>query len=227
MKQLLGRLFARKPEAGGGEAQTALAEPVYYEVWGSLESANRALWAALWLATTVALLSLLLVRLLLSRPPVVIRVDGQGQAQAVADAGRSHGTTEPEIAAFVTLFEQFFTELNCYTYDADLRRAFAMMTQSFQSKANDMLKRDAIVENLKASQTKTALTLTEIKVVRDTPEIVQCRVKGFRAISSYKPDQAPGEVVFEDDIVLRKVPRSKNAPYGLLIEDFNESLFKR
>jgi hypothetical protein len=204
-----------------------LGRPAYYEVWGGLESANKALWAALWLAVTVALLALVLVRVQARRPPVVIRVDGSGQAAALAGMDREPAVGEAEVINFLALFERFFIELNAYTYDADLRLAFTMMTPEFQSKANDLLKRENTVENLKANQTKTTLFLTELRVVRDTPQVFECKVKGYRQVASYKPDTAAGEVVFEHGIVLRKVPRSQQSPYGILVEDFHESVFKR
>ena len=204
-----------------------LGRPAYYEVWGGLESANKTLWAALWLAVTVALLALALVRVQARRPPVVIRVDGSGQAVAFAGMDREPAVGEAEVRNFLALFERFFIELNAYTYDADLRLAFTMMTPEFQSKANDLLKRENTVENLKANQTKTTLFLTELRVVRDTPQVFECKVKGYRQVTSYKPDAAAGEVVFEHDIVLRKVPRSQQSPYGILVEDFHESVFKR
>ncbi|MDE2141457.1 MAG: hypothetical protein KGJ84_03460 [Elusimicrobia bacterium] len=226
IERLLGKKRAA-PEKATAAPEAALAEPAYYEVWGSLESANRALWVAVWLSTTVALLALIMVRVQMSRPPVVIRIDGAGQTQALPDSGRQPPVSEAEVKNFLSLFERFFTELNIYTYDANFRLAFSMMTEDFQGKANDMLKRGGTVENLKAAQGKTTLTLTEIKIVRDTPQVLECRVKGYRSIGSYKPDQPATEVVFEDDIILRKTPRSERAPYGLLVEDFNESVFKR
>ncbi|MDE2425916.1 MAG: hypothetical protein KGO96_08435, partial [Elusimicrobia bacterium] len=128
---------------------------------------------------------------------------------------------------FLTLFERFFTELNCYTADADLKLAFAMMTKDYQAKAADMLKRGGILEKLKANATKTTLTLTEITIAQDTPQVLECHVKGYREIGSYKPDGEQNEVVFDDDVILRKVPRSEQAPSGLLVEDFNESVFKK
>ena len=227
---MIAKLFGKArtdTEKTAAQADSALEEPAYYEVWGSLESANRALWVAVWLSTTVALLALIMVRVQMSRAPVVIRIDGAGQTQALPDGGRQPSVSEAEVKNFLSLFERFFTELNVYTYDSNFRLAFSMMTETFQGKANDMLKRDGTVENLKASQGKTTLTLTEIKIARDTPQVLECHVKGYRQIGSYKPDQAATEVVFQDDIILRKVPRSEQAPYGLLVEDFNESVFKR
>jgi len=204
-----------------------LGRPAYYEVWGGLESANKALWVALWLAVTVALLALSLLRVQARRPPVVIKVDGNGQSVALAGTDRQPPVGEAEVRNFLAIFERFFIELNAYTYDADLRLAFTMMTPEFQAKANDLLKRENTVENLKTNQTKMTLFLTELRVLRDTPEVFECKVKGYRQVGSYKPDAAAGEVVFEHDIVLRKVPRSQQSPYGILVEDFHESVFKR
>lgn len=220
----LFKKLAPTPPSNAAEKQ---GEPAYYEVWGSLESANRALWAALWLAATVSLLSLIVIRVLVCRPPVVIRVDGNGQAQTVADTGRQPPVSEAEIRNFISLFERFFTELNCYTYNADLKIAFSMMTPAFQNKANDMLKRSGAVDNLKAAEGKTVLTLTEIKIAKDTPEVFECHIKGYREIGSYKQDGPSSEVVFEDNVILKKVPRSEQAPYGVLVQDWNESLFKK
>jgi type IV secretory pathway TrbF-like protein len=204
-----------------------LGGPAYYEVWGGLESANKALWTALWLAITVAILALALLRVQLRRAPVVIKVDGSGQSVALSGTDRQPAVGEAEVRNFLAIFERFFIELNTYTYDADLRLAFTMMTPDFQSKANDLLKRENTIENLKSNQTKMTLFLTELRVIRDTPEIFECKVKGYRQVGSYKPDAVASEVVFEHDVVLRKVPRSEQSPYGILVEDFHESVFKR
>lgn len=204
-----------------------LATPAYYEVWGGLESANKALWVALWFAVTMAVLSLALLRLQLRRPPIVIKVDGLGQAAIVAEPDRQPPVGEAEVKNFLALFERFFIELNGYTYDSDLKLAFAMMTPDFQTKASDILKRDGTLEVIKSSQLRTTLVLTEMRVLRDTAQLLECKVKGYRQTASYKPDVAGSETVFEHDIVLRKVPRSEQAPYGILVEDFHESVFKR
>jgi hypothetical protein len=34
-------------------------------------------------------------------------------------------------------------------------------------------------------------------------------------------------VVFEHDIILKKVARSEKAPNGILVQDYKESVFKR
>jgi hypothetical protein len=223
--------FLRKREAPKPAAAAVgdlpLGTPAYYEVWGGLESANRARWFALGFATTVAFLSLILVRTLIRRPPVVIRVADSGQAEVARDAGKQPPVSEAEVKNFLTLFERFFMGLNAYTYDPDLRLAFSMMTQGFQAKADDMLKREGTIETVKANQSRITVVLTELKVLRDTAEVIECRVMGNRQIGSYKSDGTTGEVVFEHNIILHKVPRSEQAPYGILVEDFQESIYKK
>lgn len=225
---VLGRLF-RKRAASAPAPQTPtalpLSEPAYYEVWGGLESANRALWVSVWFSTLVAVLCLIMVRALLCRPPVVIRVSDSGVAQAV-DGGGQPPVGEAEIKNFLSLFERFFVGLNVYTYDSDLRLAFAMMSPDFQPKANDMLKRDGTVDDLKSNQSRVTVTLTDLKIVRDTPEVLECKVLGNRQVDSFKPEGKTGRVVFEDDIILRKVPRSEASPYGVLVKDFHESVYE-
>lgn len=226
-------MIFKKRSAAPQEAPPAAAEglplgvPPYYEVWGGLESANRALWVALWFSITVAVLALILLKSQLSRPPVVIRLDQAGQAQPLGNSGGQPPVADAEVKNFLTLFERFFTELNYYTYDADLKLAFAMMTKEYQGKAADLLKHGGILDKLKANQGKTTLTLTEITIAKDTAQVLECHVKGYRQIGSYKPDGGQNEVVFDDDVILRKVPRSELAPSGLLVEDFNESLFRK
>ncbi len=227
---LLSRLLRGKPVAQAPASETpaaAVETPAYYEVWGGLESANRALWAGLWFSITVALLCLVLVRLILTRPPIVIRVSDSGAAQAVLDPGRQPPVGEAEIKNFLTLFERFFWGLNFYGYEQDLKLAFSMMTQNFQRKADELLKREGTVESLQANQSKVTVTLTELEVLRDTPELLECRVLGNRQIASYKPEGPSGEVVFEHNIILRKVPRAEQSPYGVLVEDMKERVFKK
>ena len=229
---LLRRLLRRKdsapvPEPVPAAEPAAVEAPAYYEVWGGLESANRALWIGLWFSITVALLCLVLVRLLLTRPPVVIRVSDAGAAQVVSEPGRQPPVGEAEIKNFLSLFERFFWGLNFYGYEQDLKVAFSMMTPNFRPKAEELLKREGTVETLQANQSKVTVTLTELEVLRDTPVLLECRVLGSRQLTSYKPEGPSGEVVFEHNIILRKVPRSEQAPYGVLVEDFKERVFKR
>jgi len=215
-----------RKSADEGPCAGSLGTPAYYEVWAGLESANRALWTALWFAVTAALLALTVARVLAGRPPVVVRMTDAGLAE-VSRGGKEPPVGTVEIKNFLTLFERFYTELGVYTYEENLRAAFSMMTQAYQEKADETLKREGVVATLKAEQRRTRLNLTELRVLRETPERLECRIKGYREIGSYGPDATAREEVFEHEVILKKVPRSAKAPYGVLVEDFFESLFKK
>lgn len=210
----------------GADAQT-MDVPTYYEAWGGLESANKILWTALWFAVSVAILTLILLRAALGRPPVVILLGEKGQSQVVLGSSTQPPVSAVEIKNFLSLFERFFTELDRYTYSQSLKTAFSMMTPEFKAKARDLLEREGLVEALKADELKTQLTLTDISIVKNAPDLIECDVKGWREIGSFKPDGPHKEVVFEDEIILKKVPRSEKAPDGVLVEDWSESLFKK
>ena len=205
----------------------ALGIPAYYEAWGGIESANRALWTALWFSISVSLLAFILLRVQLRRPPVVILLTTSGQTQVVENNGSQPPVSAAEIKNFLALFERFFTELDLYTYNSSLNTAFSMMTPEFKLKAKDILSRQGVIEKLKADAIKTKLTLTDISIVKDTSQLLECDVKGWRDIGSFKADGPHGELVFEDEIILKKVPRSDQAPDGVLVEDWSESLFKK
>ncbi len=205
----------------------ALGTPVYYEAWGGLESANKALWTALWFAISAALLLLILLRLEMQKPPVVILLSRTGSPQVVMGYNSPPPVGADEIKNFLGLFERFFTELDCYAYQESLKTAFSMMTPQFKIKAQEILDQEGLIENIKAGEIRTTLTLTDISIVKETPEIIECDVKGWREIGSFKPDGQKSEIVFEDEIILKKVPRSSTAPDGVLVEDWKESLFKK
>jgi len=220
---------APEPEAKKDDAP--MAAPAYYEVWGGLESANRALWVGLWISCTFSLLSLLLLRAVLRRPPVVLSIGADGQVRIVSGAAQA-SSAEPqpsraEIENFVSLFERFFTELNCYTVNADLKQAFSMMTPEFRQQARDGLNKSGKVERLKTQKLHANLVITEITIKDDTAQAIDCEVQGYRDIASYLPGVAAREEIFQDDIVLEKVPRSDKAPYGLLVEDYAATFFKK
>ena len=153
-----------------GPATQPLGLPIYYEAWGGLESANKILWTALWFAVSVAILTLILLRAALGRPPVVILLGEKGQSQVVLGSSTQPPVSAVEIKNFLSLFERFFTELDRYTYSQSLKTAFSMMTPEFKAKARDLLEREGLVEALKADELKTQLTLTDISIVKNAPD---------------------------------------------------------
>jgi hypothetical protein len=167
------------------------------------------------------------LRVALKKTPIVIRVDSLGNAQAFENERSLQKVTSSEMANFVQYFVQYFTAYNFYSYDDDFNRAFAMMTKDCQRKMNSRLGEYGIVDQIKANELKTKLTITEINVVKDTPDTSIIKVKGTRDITSYSKHDVNREEIFDIELVVRKVKRSMNTPWGLLVENFVEELYKK
>jgi len=221
-------LLSRKPEkqVQPADATGDLSQPPYYEAWGGLERANRALWAGLWFAGTALLLCIIVLRIIVTKPPVVIRVESTGSATAIRPADLHSPVSGAEVKNFLALFERFYFGLNVYTHEENLNLAFSMMTPAFQKKANESLQKAGTVDILKAERQRIRVLLGQLDIVRETDTLLECRIKGTREVGSFSPEKPVTEVIFEHTAILRKVPRSAKAPYGVLVEDLRESLYK-
>jgi hypothetical protein len=167
------------------------------------------------------------LRVALKKTPIVIRVDSLGNAQAFVNEKSLQKVTPYELSNFSQLFVEFFTAHNFYTYNDDFTKAFSMMTRDCQAKMNGRLQEYGIVDQIKEQKLKTRLVITEIKVAKDTPDTSILKVKGTRNITSYEDKTLLREEIFDIELVVKKVKRSMKTPWGLLIENFVEELYKK
>ena len=199
----------------------------YFEVFG--ETINQ---LNFFKTLTVFLLMLciflvIIVRKSVNKLPLVIRVDSLGYAET-AKYDKSILTASPvEISNFAQYFLQYFSAHNFYTYDEDFIKAFKMMTEECQRKLDDYIKIKNITANIKGNQEKTKLTITEIRTVKDSPDYINLKVKGNREIRSYQDVDFYREEIFEAELSIKKVERTEKTPWGLLIDSWNESLYKQ
>jgi len=221
VKTLFSRI-GKSPEVSSG----VQAPRKYFEVFGDTLAELRFFKTLTICLTALAIYLTVVVANLAKRPPLVIRVDEVGRAEAVKDYRAAAGVSAPEISNFTQHFLQYFTAWNAYTFDEDFERAFRMMTRECQQKMNDYLASNRIPDQIKNGQLKVKLNITEIAVEKDTPEFVSLKVRGNRLVESYRPDEPAREVVFEDRLMLSKVRRTESAPWGLLVNEWAESLFK-
>lgn len=199
----------------------------YFEVFGDTVKS-----LAFFKTLTIVLVFLCLflsinLRVALKKTPIVIRVDSLGNAQAFENERSLQKVTSSEMANFVQYFVQYFTSYNFYSYDDDFNKAFAMMTKECQRKMNVRLGEYGVVDQIKANELKTKLTITEINVIKDTPDNSIIKIKGTRDISSYSKHEISREEIFDIELVVKKVKRSMNTPWGLLVENFVEELYKK
>lgn len=205
----------------------AQAERKYFEVFGdTLGQLNFFKTLSLCLAALSIFLTILL-RVSMRKTPVVIRVDQLGQAQGIQDASSSLAVSAPELSNFSQTFLQYFSGWNVYTYEEDFHRAFKMMTMNLRGKMNDYLNSNHVAENIRQDKLKVKVNISEITVEKDAPGTVILKVTGVREMRSYEKQDLQKEIIFEDTLTLQKVQRTMETPWGLLVENWSESLFKK
>jgi hypothetical protein len=198
----------------------------YFEVFGDALSQVRFLQGATTCLIFLALYQAANTAFLLRRPPLVIRVDRLGEAVAVKPGATETAVSGPEVRNFVEHFLRYFTAHNAFTYDDDFKRAFSMMTPTCQRKLDERLSAERVVENIKGEQRKTILKIASLMVENDTSQHLVLKVRGSRVIESYSNPELRRQMIFEDSLVLAQIPRSEASPWGLLVEDWSESIFK-
>lgn len=195
----------------------------YFEVWGEAIVSARNLQRLLFFSILTNALLMLALVVSVKKPPLVIRVDKIGEAVPIAKYETTHEITKEEVVGFTRLFLEAFTKRNGYTIREDLEKAAAMMTAEWREKQENT----SAISQAEAEKTKTTLTLNEVSLDKSTKETLVVSVKGFRAITSYENPVVSREEVFQGELVIKRVPRTKEAPWGLLADTYTESLYKK
>lgn len=209
---------------------TTLKQPTerkYFEVWGEMANQlNLFKHLTLIFAAAVFFLTILLTKSI-NKMPLVIRVDALGNAEAFKDVPSANPITAAEVNNFTQYFLQYWVAGNFYTYEDDLTKAFKMMTEGYQRKANDYLSTHGTLDYIKSNQVKTKMTISEMLILKDTKDYVNLKVKGTNEVRSYQAAEFYKEEIFECELSLKKVERSDNTPWGLLVDAWNVSYFKK
>lgn len=199
----------------------------FYETWAELI-------VDMWFHRVVAVASLFLFFVILfwalkvlTRPPVVIRVDRLGNPQIVQDA-RSEGSIAPEeIQNFVTYFIEYWRGWDYYKYDDNFKRVFEkQMTGELANKLNTYLRENRVIEKIKQEKLKYKVMASSIVIKSRDKNYVVVEVAGTREEGSYDGAVTVGkkDVRFLATIVLKVVPRTVS-PWGLLAQDYEEKVF--
>ncbi len=218
----------QKPQADKS-ASTQIDKPKrkYYEVFG--DYVNRVNFQQTLIVVLVCIIVFLIILLsqAMKKTPIVIRVDSLGQAEAFENVKSYQNITKPELVNFTNNFVMYYTSYNFYSIKDDFRHAGKMMTENMFNKANSIVISNNIIENVQNKQLKTETKITHINVLKDTPDFVAVKVKGTRFISSYNNTEYKAEESFDIELSIKKVKRTMDAPYGLLVDNFSEELYKK
>ena len=198
----------------------------FFEVFGDALTENLFLRNLAIVLGGSCLLLAVIIAWLADKPPLVIRVDNIGDPAVSANVKVQNAVTGPEVRNFAEHFTRYLLAWDLYTQTRDIDTAFRMMTPSAAQTMCQKLNAMRAEPFAKEHAVRTTIQIAEIAVEKDTPEIVRVKVRGTRSCSSYVDKDFKKETTFEDTFVARKVERSLKTPWGLLVDDWQESIFK-
>jgi len=210
---------AKKKSSGGQNSQ-----PRYYETWAELIVDMRFHRIMAGAAIFAFFIILFWSMRVLSRPPIVIRVDQLGNP-AIVEAKSSQVITAQEVQNFVTYFVEYWRGWDFYKYDDNFTRVFQnMMTQDMANKCNGFLRDNKVIEKIKQENSRYKITIGEIIIKSNDKNYVVAEVSGTREEGSYTSSRDKREIRFMATVVMKVVPRTVS-PWGLLAQDYDERTF--
>jgi hypothetical protein len=207
--------------------QKKVETPKYFETIGDTISQNKLLKIFIVLISTIAILELVVIHSLMNKPPLVIKVNEVGNTYASVQDFKSTLPSKHEVSNFIHYFEEYFVANDIYTYKTYFKKAFSMMTENAEKQCYRYILDKNIEAFIEREQIKTALSIANIEILSDTGELLTLSVKGNKQITSYENKNFYKEIIFEHVLILKRIPRTEKEPWGLLIEAWEEKLFKQ
>ena len=214
------------PVATSPSSSEGLSGRRFFEVFGDALTENLFLRNLVIVLGGSCILLCVVVARLAGKPPLVIRVDNIGEPVAFTNMKVQNAVTGPEVRNFAEHFTRYLLAWDLYTQARDIDTAFRMMTPAAAQRMYQKLNAMNAEPFAKEHSVRTKLEVAEISVEKDTPDIVRVKLRGTRTYYSYTDKDFKKETTFEDTFVARKVDRSLTTPWGLLVDDWQESFFK-
>jgi hypothetical protein len=199
----------------------------YFEVFGDTINQLNFFKNSTYLLLIIVIFGTIILSRSINKMPLVIRVDALGNTETFKDVKSALNVSPAEVNNFTQYFLQYWTAYNFYTHEDDMARAFNMMTENYTRKGSDYLATNQIVDYIKANQIKTKLIIQEILILKDTKGYINLKVKGTNEIRSYQNPEYFREEIFEYELSFKKVKRSDEMPWGLLVDSWAKSYFKK
>ncbi len=199
----------------------------YYEVFGDLEAQAEFLKLISLILLLLLLCSLTGAFVLAKRPPVVIRVADVGRAEVIRDLRTNNAPTEPEIFCFARTFVKRYGEYNAYTLARDMAEAMNLMTSRYQKIAQKELVESGLLAKVEEAGLHAEIDFKEESIERQTPEYLRVAIIGVRTLLSYKNPDYKESSLFKAELVLKKFTRSREIPWGLLVEQYHEIVLNK
>lgn len=156
-----------------------------------------------------------------SRPPLVIRVDQLGQAEAIKNYTVINETQDVEVMAFSKEFLRSIVDVNSGSISKDLARALNMMTKQFQGAHLKKLQEGDYVGKIRKANIQRELQIERLAITGKNEAGYELDVRGLLSTRPLSDSEAPADRGgLLGQLYVIKVPRSELSPHGLLVSNF-------
>jgi hypothetical protein len=196
---------------------------LFYEIWGDLESQNAAL------KVVILLMSLILIAALftsfytykINRVPIVIRVNSAGNARVLRNLPFNNRVGMGEIVYFSKSFVREFTGFNSLMIKTELSRALNKMSPDYGEKTLKMIVKNGFIQKMEKAGITSVIKFKKIKLIRQTVNHDELKLYIVRTVVSDDDSNIKNNAAYEDKLILKRVKRSVQYPFGLEVVYFS------
>ncbi len=196
---------------------------LFYEIWGDLESQNAAL------KVVILLMSLILIAALftsfytykINRVPIVIRVNSAGNARVLRNLPFNNRVGMGEIVYFSKSFVREFTGFNSLMIKTELSRALNKMSPDYGEKTLKMIVKNGFIQKMEKAGITSIIKFKKIKLIRQTVNHDELKLYIVRTVVSDGDSNIKNNAAYEDKLVLKRIKRSVQYPFGLEVVYFS------
>ncbi len=196
---------------------------LFYEIWGDLEAQNTALKIIIVLMSLITLTSLLTAfyTYKANRIPVVIRVNSAGNAKVLRNLPFNNKTGMGEIVYFSKSFVREFTGFNSIMIKTELSRALNKMSETYGKKTLRAIIRSRFIQKMEKADITSKIKFKKIKLIKQTVNHDELKLYVIRTVISNSDTSAKNAAAYEDKLILKRIKRSVQYPFGLEVVYFS------
>ncbi len=196
---------------------------LFYEIWGDLEAQNTTLKIIIVLMSLITSTSLLTAfyTYKANRIPVVIRVNSAGNAKVLRNLPFNNKTGMGEIVYFSKSFVREFTGFNSIMIKTELSRALNKMSETYGKKTLRAIIRSRFIQKMEKADITSKIKFKKIKLIKQTVNHDELKLYVIRTVISNTDTSAKNAAAYEDKLILKRVKRSVQYPFGLEVVYFS------
>jgi hypothetical protein len=216
---IMGNPFNHEGRAGEKNRNGRL----FYEIWGDLEAQNFTLKIIIILMSMITGLSLVtsFYTYKANRVPVVIRVNAAGNARVLRNLPFNNKTGMGETVYFSKSFVREFTGFNSIMIKTELSRALNKMSGSYGKQTLTMIIRSKFIQKMEKARITSKVRFKKIKLIRQTVNHDELKLYVIRTVISDSDSSIKNSAAYEDKIILKRIKRSVQYPFGLEVVYFS------